>query len=49
MAVSLMGCIIVQIFWKLENNRVRAGNISKEISFAGNTSTPSFAISLRTE
>lgn len=46
---SLMGCITVLIFWKLENNRMRAGNISKEISSAGNSNNPSLAISLRTE
>lgn len=30
-------------------NRMRAGNISKEISSAGNSNNPSLAISLRTE
>lgn len=49
MAVSLMGCISVQIFWKLENNRVMAGNTSKEITSAGNTNNLPFAISLRTD
>lgn len=48
-AAALMGCITVLIFWKLENNRMKAGNISREVSSAGNTNNPSLAISLRTE
>ena len=48
-AAALMGCITVLIFWKLENNRMRAGNISREVSSAGNANNPSLAISLRTE